>query len=438
MRSGSRGLRKPPVAGALVERAAVHVGLDLERGQRSVGDRALGVPDPLRDQRAVGIDVGADVGERAPVAGQAEARVEVVNRCRASSGTRPPDRACSRSRNRARPGRAGGRRRSAAGPRADADRREKARAPGVGDMPRPDVGLDLDARQQVAIGRDRRRRRTPGPCELSRRGRAASVPGRRTGARPRASPRAGLGVTRGPGMCSWSGCIHSSQPARRRSVPLAVVVGMRMGADDEPYQSRPSPTCEGASSSTSEPGSWIPVSKRTMPSPWATAHAFRAVPRATAAAGAGARSPGSTRSPRPSSGLRASGRHSRSAAAMRRRAHAGRPPPIASPADGEDQGQEPDRRARRRRDDPDHLGLHQGAADPALPRRRAEVLRPRDREPRRDRRPDHRRRRERDQGVRGRRQVRDDHPRRGPRRGVRAEARCTARRTGRSATSSAA
>ena len=48
-----------------------------------------------------------------------------------------------------------------------------------------------------------------------------------------------------------------------------------------------------------------------------------------------------------------------------------------------------------------------------------EVLRPRDREPRRDRRPDHGRRRERDQGARRRRQVRDDHPRRGAGRGVR-------------------
>ena len=57
---------------------------------------------------------------------------------------------------------------------------------------------------------------------------------------------------------------------------------------------------------------------------------------------------------------------------------------------------------------------------------------------RRDRRPDHGRRRQRDQGVRRRRQVRDDHARRGARRGVRPQARCTARRTGRSATSSAA
>ena len=48
-----------------------------------------------------------------------------------------------------------------------------------------------------------------------------------------------------------------------------------------------------------------------------------------------------------------------------------------------------------------------------------EVLRPRHRAARRDRRPDHGRRRQRDQGARRRRQVRDDHARRGARRGVR-------------------
>ena len=49
-----------------------------------------------------------------------------------------------------------------------------------------------------------------------------------------------------------------------------------------------------------------------------------------------------------------------------------------------------------------------------------EVLRPLDPEPRGDPRPDHRRRRQRDQAVRGRGQVRHDHPRRGPGEGVRA------------------
>ena len=43
---------------------------------------------------------------------------------------------------------------------------------------------------------------------------------------------------------------------------------------------------------------------------------------------------------------------------------------------GEDQGRRPGRRARRRRDDPDHLAVHQGPLDPSSPRRRPALLRP--------------------------------------------------------------
>src|SRR5690348_13941664 len=62
---------------------------------------------------------------------------------------------------------------------------------------------------------------------------------------------------------------------------------------------------------------------------------------------------------------------------------------------GEDQGEDPGRRDGRRRDDPDHLGVHQGEADPSLSRYRPEVLRPRHRVPRPDRRPGDDRRRQR-------------------------------------------
>ena len=82
----------------------------------------------------------------------------------------------------------------------------------------------------------------------------------------------------------------------------------------------------------------------------------------------------------------------------------------------EDQGRGHRRRARRRRDDAHHLAVHQGPADPAVPRRQPRVLRPRHRAPRRHRRPGHHRRGERDQEARRRRQVRDDHAGRGPRR----------------------
>ena len=80
--------------------------------------------------------------------------------------------------------------------------------------------------------------------------------------------------------------------------------------------------------------------------------------------------------------------------------------------------QNPDRRARRRRDDARHLVVHQRPVDPAVPGRGAEVLRPWHREPRRDRRSDHRRSGRGDQALRGRREVRDDHAGRGARGGV--------------------
>ncbi len=104
----------------------------------------------------------------------------------------------------------------------------------------------------------------------------------------------------------------------------------------------------------------------------------------------------------------------------------------------EDQGSEPRRRTRRRRDDPDHLGLHQAEADPALSRHRPEILRPRDRGARPHERPDHRRCGECDQAIRRRREMRDDHARTSAGRGIRPEADVENARTARSATSWAA
>ena len=79
------------------------------------------------------------------------------------------------------------------------------------------------------------------------------------------------------------------------------------------------------------------------------------------------------------------------------------------------------RRARRRRDDQDYLAVHQGQVDPALPGYRPQVLRPVHPEPRCHRRPDHRRRRERDQAVRRGCEMRHDHAGRGPGHRVRAQ-----------------
>src|SRR5271169_1422567 len=59
------------------------------------------------------------------------------------------------------------------------------------------------------------------------------------------------------------------------------------------------------------------------------------------------------------------------------------PPELDDDIDGEDQSGKPCRRARRRRDDADHLELYQEQADQAVSRSRPEILRPRHGEPRR-------------------------------------------------------
>src|SRR5882757_3172132 len=51
---------------------------------------------------------------------------------------------------------------------------------------------------------------------------------------------------------------------------------------------------------------------------------------------------------------------------------------------GKNQGDQPRRRTRWRRDDPDHLAVHQGQADQPVPRCEPDVFRPRDGIPRQD------------------------------------------------------
>ena len=84
----------------------------------------------------------------------------------------------------------------------------------------------------------------------------------------------------------------------------------------------------------------------------------------------------------------------------------------------QDQGCQPGRRHRRRRDDPDHLAPDQGEADLPLSRHRPPLFRPRHREPRRDRGQGDGRGGRGDQAGRRRRQVRHDHAGRGAGRGV--------------------
>ena len=70
-------LLQPPRGVAGRRRRPVHAGHGLEGADRTVGAQDLEQPlQPLGHERAVGLDVRADVGERAPVAGQAEPRPE--------------------------------------------------------------------------------------------------------------------------------------------------------------------------------------------------------------------------------------------------------------------------------------------------------------------------------------------------------------------------
>ena len=85
---------------------------------------------------------------------------------------------------------------------------------------------------------------------------------------------------------------------------------------------------------------------------------------------------------------------------------------------GENQSGQSGRRNGRRRDDPDHLAIHQGQADPSLSRHQSALFRSRHSEARRDARPDHHRRRRSDQEGRRRGEVRDHHARRGAGEGI--------------------
>ena len=70
-------LGQPPAGGLLRDRLAVELRHDVVGGDRAL--LADDLPHPrqaLRHERAVGLDVRVDVGERARVAGEAQARAE--------------------------------------------------------------------------------------------------------------------------------------------------------------------------------------------------------------------------------------------------------------------------------------------------------------------------------------------------------------------------
>ena len=164
------GLQVAQVAERLVQPPVAVVGVERARRRRAGRPRRRSAARSRERARArarrrsatsarLASMCAGDVGERAAVARQAEPRVERARPRRASAGTRRPGRACSRSRSTARRGRAGGRRRSAARRSGWKQADVRGRVAGrLEHVPGAEVGRDLDAGEQVAVGRRRRRR----------------------------------------------------------------------------------------------------------------------------------------------------------------------------------------------------------------------------------------------------------------------------------------
>ena len=189
-----------------------------------------------RDELAVAVDVGVHVGERAPVAGQAEARTEPLDDVQRVRGIRRPGRASSRSRSTARCARAGGRRRSAAAARAGRGRRARARGRASRARSRR-RGRWRPRRRAAGRGRARSTPAMPGfvVLALARRSGAAAPRGRRSGARPRgAASSAASGSSSHCGHVLVVG-VHPQLAAGalddRGGLPVVVGVGVR--ADDQ-------------------------------------------------------------------------------------------------------------------------------------------------------------------------------------------------------------
>ena len=208
-------LRQPPVRVHRRDRLAVDLRDDLEGGQRR---RAVERPRTTlarrsRDERAVGVDVRLHVGERAAVAGQAQPRVERlddVERVQELAGRVGRVAEVVVERDAAEQVVAGDEQAALGLEQADVRRRVAGR---LVDLPGAEVGLDLDAGQRSRSGSTMPAMPIALAAARLAVARAAAPRARRSGARPRCGARA---PRRGPCaarvMCSWLGCIHSSQP----------------------------------------------------------------------------------------------------------------------------------------------------------------------------------------------------------------------------------
>ena len=269
------------------------------RARRALGRAAR------RPRRGSPPTFAGDVAKRAPVAGEAEAGVEALDERRGRRGTRRPGPACGRSRRTARRGRAGGRRRSAGRSRAGGGRRARARGPASRAPARRRGRSRPPPRRQVAVGRDRAHdAAAPGRGATARSARARPA-ARRSGGRPRSAGRALASGSSTEPADVLPGRVHPQLAAGRVDdrPREAVVVGVGVGADQQPHVGEPR-TPPGARASSSWRGPSVgrhPGVEEDDPVAGATANAFT---RGTPGQGSGRRrrqTPGRTRSPRPSS-----------------------------------------------------------------------------------------------------------------------------------------
>ena len=266
------------------------------------------------DQRAVGLDVAGDVGERAArgrrSASRASSALDDVERV---AGTRRPGRACSRRRSTARRGRAGGRRRSAGAARAGAGRRATAR----GRASRSPASRRASVSTVTPGTRSRSAYELAGLAGAHARG-ARSAQRRSGSSGTPLSSATSIVAVAGPASARVQlpvrGCIQTSQPARSAiggawpqwSMWAWVMTTSRTSLE----RGRPCGRARARGAPSSR-GRACPVSTSTIPSPACSAHALQCGTPGRSSGSRSRQTPGSTRSPRPTSrgrvGLRTGG-----------------------------------------------------------------------------------------------------------------------------------
>ena len=163
---------------------------------------------------------GRGLGERAPMARQAQTRVERLDHLERVQELADRVRRVAVVEVAATCARAGGRRRSAAVAPAGRSRHVTARVPGVSwTRPGAEVGVDHDPVDQLAVRLDRAA--TPDPIPLIRSRYSSSAASLTPPWRPISSRRSSAASGSSSDAVAWPklGCIHTSHPARSRTGP---------------------------------------------------------------------------------------------------------------------------------------------------------------------------------------------------------------------------